>query len=251
MFQVKNLTLSYGSKLILDDVNFEVNQNDWYMVVGPNGAGKTSIVRAISGAVPYSGMIEYQGKDIQALSSKEKAKRIGVLTQHHNPIYHYSVEEIVELGRYAHKKGLFGHMTQEDIEKVDEAIQITGLEKHRYSSILSLSGGELQRVFLAQIIAQDPNIIILDEPANHLDLAYQEQIFKTIQEWVKEPGRCVISIIHDLSVAKFFGNRGLLLNNTRVISEGEIDCVLNTKSLEKAYGVDVEKLMHNRYALWV
>lgn len=250
MFKVKNMTLKYGSKIVIKNMTFNVAENDWYMMLGPNGAGKSTVVKAISGEIDYAGSIQYKGQNIKSFSPKHKARHIGILTQHHHPAYPFTVEEVVELGRYAHQKGVFNDTTQQDEEMIEKALAITGLESFRNKSILSLSGGELQRAFLAQVLAQDPNVLILDEPANHLDLAYQEQIFNTIQEWLKEKDRCVISIVHDLSVAKYYGNRGILLTDSGVISEGLIGEVLNQEYLIQAYKVDVQSLMHKRYAVW-
>lgn len=250
MFEVKDLSIYYGSKQIVENINFEVKPRDWFMVLGPNGVGKSSIVNAISGSLSYEGVIEFRGQDINQMRPKIKAQNIGILTQHHSVAYHYSVEEVISLGRYAYRQSMFSSLTLEDEEKIEEAIQVTGLSRYRYDSILSLSGGEQQRVYLAQVIAQNPNVLILDEPANHLDLAYQEQIFQTIHDWLQEGDRCVISIIHDLSVAKYYGNRGILLYDSQTVSQGEIDNVLESQYLEQAYKIDVKSIMNERYNLW-
>ncbi|UUX33342.1 ABC transporter ATP-binding protein [Fundicoccus culcitae] len=251
MFEVKNLNISYGNKNVLNDISFEVKKNDWFMILGPNGVGKSSLVNAISGSLSYEGTIKFKGIDIKNLPSKIKAQNIGILTQQHNVTYPYSVEEIVSLGRYAYRKSLFSSLSENDNMQIEEALLITGLNKYREDSILSLSGGELQRVFLAQVLAQDPKILILDEPANHLDLAYQEQIFTTISEWLQKDDRCVISIIHDLSVAKYYGNRGILLHNKQLIAKGNIEDVLESENLERAYRINVKSIMNERYGLWI
>lgn len=250
MFKVKNLSISYGRKNVINDISFEVKNKDWFMILGPNGVGKSSLVNAISGSLTYAGTIEFMGNDLRGMPSKIKAQNIGILTQHHNVTYPYSVEEIVRLGRYAYQKGMFSSLSKEDQIQIDEALQITGLDNYREMSVLSLSGGEVQRVFLAQVLAQNPKVLILDEPANHLDLAYQEQIFTTINEWLQQDDRCVISIIHDLSVAKYYGNRGILLHNKQLLANGDIEKVLESCHLESAYQVDVKDIMKRRYELW-
>lgn len=250
MLKVDQVSVHHAGQLILDRISFEVYPGDWYMVLGSNGVGKTTLVKAISGGLSYEGHIYYEERDLNQLSAKEKAQHIGVLTQHHPVAYPFTVQEVVELGRYAYRQRFFNTMTSEDRAKVEAALEITGMQDFRHKPILSLSGGELQRAFLAQVLCQDPHILILDEPANHLDLAYQEQIFATIQTWLQSDHRCVLSIVHDLSVARFYGNRGLLLGRQAMIAQGPMSEILSQDNLLKAYQIDVIQLMQNRYAMW-
>ncbi len=132
--------------------------------------------------------------DIAHMKPKAAAKYFGVLTQSHAVGYSFTVEEVVRLGRYAFSKGMFSPRDKENEEKIEKAIQMTGMEPFRKQSVLTLSGGELQRTFLAQLLAQDPQLLILDEPTNHMDLVYQTQIFERIKNWIKDTGRAVMSV---------------------------------------------------------
>jgi iron complex transport system ATP-binding protein len=156
MLEVKNMTVQYGSLKIVDDVSFEVKPREWLMLVGPNGAGKSTIVSAIAQGVTYTGSVLYNGTDISKMKPRQAAKCFGVLTQHHGVGYGFTVEEVVQLGRYAFSRGLFGTQKDEDEYKINEALRLTGMESFRTQSVLTLSGGELQRTFLAQLLAQDP-----------------------------------------------------------------------------------------------
>lgn len=147
------------------------------MLVGPNGAGKSTLIEAIAGGVPYAGKITLAGRNIRAFRASELARRIGVLAQKNAVSYAYSVEEVVSLGRYAHASGFLASRDDDGGERVERALELTGLTELRRASVLTLSGGELQRTFLAQVFAQNPQILILDEPANHLDLIYQKHHF--------------------------------------------------------------------------
>ncbi len=250
LLDVRNLTVRHGTKTIVNDVCFEVKSGQWLMVVGPNGAGKSTIVNAISKGVAYTGDICFSGTNITVMRPSEMAKNIGVLAQSHNVSYSFTVEEVVKLGRYAYSSGIFSTTDDNDEAKIRTALERTGMYSIRSQSILTLSGGELQRTFLAQVFAQDPRLLILDEPTNHLDLLYQKQIFELISDWVEEPGRAVISVVHDLSLAKAFGTDAILLSDGSIAASGSIDEVLTNNILSKAYSMDVYQWMEHLLTKW-
>ena len=164
--------------------------------------------------------------------------------------YSFTVEEVVRLGRYAFSKGMFAAKDPEDDLKIEEALERTGLTSFRKQSVLTLSGGELQRTFLAQLLAQDPKLLILDEPTNHLDLVYQKQIFALIQDWLKGPGRAVLSVVHDLNLAKAYGTHALLLDQGKTVSCGCTGDVLTPAHLNGVYHMDVYAWMRGMLGLW-
>ena len=127
---------------------------------------------------------------------------------------------------------------------------MTGLAELRHASMLTLSGGETQRVFLAQVFAQDPQVLILDEPANHLDLKYQKHIFSLIREWLKEPGRAVLSVVHDLSLARRYGTHAILMDQGKSVSRGPIGEVMTSGNLEQVYGMNVYEWMQEMLSQW-
>lgn len=152
------------------------------MLLGPNGAGKSTTVYALAKTLPYAGNIELFGKNIQDYKNTDYAQKIGFLSQKNLVAFDFSVEEIVAMGRYSHRQGYFSNLTKEDKDKINEALEATGLTSLRGRSVQELSGGEVQRTFLAQVFAQDPDVLVLDEPTNNLDLVYQEQIFTLLQQ---------------------------------------------------------------------
>lgn len=250
MLEVKNLTVQYGRLKIVDNLSFEVKPGQWLMVVGPNGAGKSTVVSAIAQGVPYSGSVHINGCDVAKLKPKAAAKLFGVLTQNHVVGYSFTVEEVVRLGRYAFSNGLFSPKSNENEAKVEEAMRLTGMEPFRAQSVLTLSGGELQRTFLAQLLAQDPQLLILDEPTNHLDLVYQKQIFELIRGWIQQTGRAVMSVVHDLSLARAYGTHTMLLHKGHTVSYGETGGVLTADNLERVYAMDVYGWMHRMLSQW-
>ena len=250
MLNVENMTVRYGENTIVKAISFDVLEGQWLMLVGPNGAGKSTIVNAIAQGVPYSGNVTFGGKDVRRMKPSEFAKNCGILTQTHNVNYSFTVEEIIRLGRYSYSGGLFAKSSSNDDKAVEEAARLTGMLSLMQQSVLTLSGGELQRTFLAQLFAQNPKLLILDEPSNHLDLVYQRQIFELTREWLAHSGRAVISVVHDLSLAKKYGTHALLLHNGRIEAFDTADKVLTRANLNTVYSMDVYAWMQSQLKIW-
>ena len=251
MLKVEKLSVRYGSRQILRDVSFEVQAGHWLMIVGPNGAGKTTIISAVSQGVPYTGRVTFEGRDVAGMKSRALARCIGVLSQKHNVGYSFTTEEVIRLGRYSHRPGLFEGGKDESEHLVAEAIAMTGLEPYLNQSVLTLSGGELQRTFLAQLFAQAPRMLLLDEPTNHLDLIYQKQTFALVRDWIDRTGGAVVSVVHDLSLAKAYGTEALLLRGGEAVRQGSIAEVMTPQALQDVYGMDVYAWMREMYGQWV
>ena len=250
MLKAENVTVRYVEHTIVDHLSFHLQEGQWLMLAGPNGAGKSTLIHAVSQGAPYTGSITLAGKDIRRYKPAHLAQKIGVLAQKNNVGYSYTVEEVVGLGRYAHSRGFLVGTDGNGEERVENALALTGLTELRKASVLTLSGGELQRTFLAQVFAQDPKILILDEPANHLDLVYQKHIFSLIREWLKTPGRAVLSVVHDLSLAKKYGTHAVLMNDGKSVSQGRISEVLTPQNLQAVYDMDVYSWMREMLGQW-
>ena len=250
MLSVQNMTVSYGAHTVVKDLSFCVEEGQWLMIVGPNGAGKSTVLNAITQGVSYTGTVLLNGTDVNKQKAAQRAKEVGVLAQNHFVGYEFTVEEVVRLGRYAHSSGLLSGRKDSDEQAVEEALELTGMAPQRNQSVLTLSGGELQRTFLAQVFAQNPKLLLLDEPTNHLDLVYQKQVFALISEWVKQPGRAVVSVVHDLSLARAFGTDALLMHKGETVAQGTVDQVLSSENLDPVYGMDVREWMRNMLSQW-
>ena len=250
MLKAENITVRYGEHTIVDNLSFHLEEEQWLMLAGPNGAGKSTLIETISQGVPYTGTLLLDGKDIRRCKAAQLARRIGVLSQKNTVGYGYTVEDVVALGRYAYTSGFLSARDQDAQEQVDRALELTGLTSFRHASVLTLSGGELQRTFLAQVFAQNPQILILDEPANHLDLIYQKHIFSLIQEWVKQPGRAVLSVVHDLSLARKYGTHAVLMHHGKCMAQGKINEVLTPEKLQSVYDMDVYQWMRDLLQQW-
>jgi iron complex transport system ATP-binding protein len=250
MLDVRGLTVRYGELALVDEVSFTLEEGERLAIVGPNGAGKSTLINAITQGISYVGKVLSNGVDVRRLKPLELARRIGVLAQTHFVGYAFSVEEIVSLGRYARRRGPFAAHSDADRTAIDEAMARCGLTELARQSVLTLSGGELQRAFLAQVFAQDPQLLILDEPTNHLDLAYQKRIFELIDDWLTTPGRAVLSVVHDLSLARAFSSRVMLMDKGRVVATGAPADALAPERLSTIYGMDVNAWMHMLLTQW-
>ena len=242
MLELKNVSVSVGNKQILDDISFTLCPGQWLMLIGPNGAGKSTLVNVLSRKLTFSGEVFVNQKSIRRQSGKVLAASLGFLAQSNYMEYAFSVEEVVRLGRYRQH-------TSDDSRLVEEALKATGMYEKRLQSALTLSGGEAQRMFLAQALAQDPEILVLDEPANHLDLKYQKQVFELVGGWLSDR-RAVISVVHDLSLAKRYGTHALLLDNGKIVCSGKKESVLAPENLNAVYDMDVYCWMNDTLRLW-
>ena len=251
ILEVKDLSVSYGESRIVSNVNFTVNEGEWVILAGPNGAGKSTVVNAVSRLTEYTGTVLLNGRNIREIKHTEFARNVSVLSQYHYVSYPFTVREVVSLGRYSHTRGFLNSSSDEHGEEyVENAMEVTGVSHLADKSVLQLSGGELQRTFLAQIFAQDPKLLILDEPTNHLDLVYQKQIFELIGSWIREPGRAVVAVVHDLSLAKANGTHAVLMNRGEIVASGTINDVFTRDNLNSVYQLDVYSWMREMYNQW-
>ena len=250
MLKAENITVRFGERTVVDHLSFHLHEGQWLMLVGPNGAGKSTLIETISQGVAYTGNILLEGRDIRRFKAAQLARKVGVLAQKNAVGYAYTVDEVVGLGRYAYTQSFLSTRDDGGKDQVERALSLTGLTDLRHASVLTLSGGELQRTFLAQVFAQNPQILILDEPANHLDLKYQQHIFSLISDWLKTPGRAVISVVHDLSLARKYGTHAVLMNRGKNISQGKIDEVLTQDNLKTVYDMDVYGWMREMLEKW-
>ena len=249
LLNVSHLSVSRQGKEIVHDVSLSLDPGSILMLVGPNGAGKSTLLSALSGVLPYSGHVEIRGEDLRSMSRRKIALAIGLLMQRNSGSFDYTVEDIVRLGRYASRRNPFARSGLSD-EKVEEALAFTGMESLRMHPMYTLSGGEMQRAFLAQVFAQDPGVLLLDEPANHLDFLYQKDIFSLIDRWRHQEGKAVLCVVHDLALARKYADNVMLLHEGSCAAAGRPDDVFSSPALEQVYGMDVHAWMDSLYSLW-
>ena len=250
MLEVKNVCCGYNGINIVKQVSFNINRGENLCIVGPNGCGKSTLLKAISNLISFNGEIKLDGKNINALKRKELATKIALMTQSSNIQFPYTIFETVALGRYAHLNSIFSRLSKKDEEVINESLKMVGLLDIKDKLISELSGGRLQRVFLARAFSQDPEVILLDEPTNHLDLRCQIEILDYLKSWAKEKNKIVIAVLHDLNLVQNYGDRVLMLNDGVIKGNGNTKDVLNSNDLEEVYGIDIKTFMVRTLEKW-
>jgi iron complex transport system ATP-binding protein len=235
MLEIRNLTCGYAENFFIEDINFKVNAGEIVGIIGPNGSGKTTLLRGISRALkPKSGQVFLDGKDIWQMNFKELAKKMAVLPQSINPTS-LSVEEFVLLGRIPHLKNLQFFEGKNDLVIVKDCLRLTDTLSLKNHLMTQISGGERQLVFIARALAQQPKLLLLDEPTTHLDITHQVRILDLIKRLNRDLGLTVIMVLHDLNLAAEYCRRLILLKDGRIFREGVTENVINYKTIEEVY----------------
>ncbi len=250
MIKLNSICAGYGEIEILHDISFNIAEGENTVIIGPNGCGKTTLLRVLAGTLPYTGSCLVDGAEVKSYKKHSYAKKIALLSQSGGIYFNYTVYETVMMGRYPHQKGILASTSRDDVQKVEQVLELTGLSELREREVNTLSGGQLQRVFLAKIIAQDPDIILLDEPTNHLDLRYQLNLTEFLKEWSIREKRSVVGVLHDINLAMNFCERIILMNDGIIIADGSAKEVLGGDALKKAYQMDVAGHMLNMLKRW-
>jgi iron complex transport system ATP-binding protein len=251
MLELKNVSCGYDGNDVVKNITLEAKRGEFLCIVGPNGCGKSTLLKAMAKLIDYSGNISLDSNNLKNLNRKELAKKIAVMTQSNSIHFPYTVYETVSLGRYAYLKGPLSSLNKVDNTFILEAIESVGLIHLKDKLISELSGGELQRVFLARAFAQNPEAILLDEPTNHLDLKCQIEILENLSSWAKKNNKIVVGILHDLNLTNLFSNKVVMLSKGEVVSKGTTKDVFTEEKLEKVYNINVKKFMTNALSKWL
>ncbi|MFD2444915.1 adenosylcobinamide amidohydrolase [Bacillus sp. CGMCC 1.16607] len=245
MIEIRGLSGGYQKEIIIEEVNLDILEGDFFALIGPNGSGKSTFFKLVTGILPQeSGTVEVCGRSIYDYSAKEKAQLMAVLSQDSYVEFDFTVEEIVMLGRYPHQTGFIKYETRRDREIVGNVMRQTNIEHYRFHRFKALSGGEKQRVLLAKALAQEPRVLFLDEPTNHLDIKHTVEMLHHLKLHQKEKQMTIIAILHDLNTAALFADRIGVLHNGRLVETGGISTLKNESLLELVYEVDIKQQSH-------
>jgi iron complex transport system ATP-binding protein len=250
MLKIEEVRAGYGAEDVVKGVSLEPRQGELFCIVGPNGCGKSTLLKTLSRLLPYRGRITLDGRELSTFNRRALAQKMALLAQASQVSFPYTVYDTVAMGRYAYTRGFLKTLDPHDQEVVNQALQTLGLQDDRHRMIDELSGGQVQRVFLARTLAQTPEVILLDEPTNHLDIKYQIDFLRYLQRWAAESGNTVVAVLHDLNFAHQFAGRVALMRDGAIVCCGSPKEALDSDLLQDVYGVDIQGFMQESLAKW-
>jgi iron complex transport system ATP-binding protein len=252
-WDIQTLSFGYrGQSALFDQLSFSLASGTFTSIAGPNGVGKTTLIHLLSGTLkPDAGTVLLDGQSVHSMSASWLARRLALVRQHTEIPFGFTVEETVLMARTAHLDWR-GFETQADRDWVHEALRLTETEHLAHRSINSLSGGESQRVFIARALAQDTDVLILDEPTNYLDLKHQVAVHDLLKKIQMDQGKTIVTITHDINMAMQYSDRVLLLapGPDAQTAMGPPDEVLTCDRIEAIFGVPVMSLTQDHRTIF-
>lgn len=235
--QLKNVGKSFGNQAILEDIQLNISPSKFTAFIGPNGAGKSTLLSIMSRLLNKDqGFLSIKGKEIEAWNSKELAKELTILKQKINYQSKLTVEELVSFGRFPYSQD---RLTKEDFKKVEQALEYLDILDLRNRFIDTLSGGQLQRVFIAMVLTQDTDFILLDEPLNNLDIKQSISMMKILRSLVDDLGKTIIIVIHDINIASQYVDEIVAFKDGKVFYQGTTNQVMRKEILDPLYEMDI------------
>ncbi|WP_017729171.1 iron ABC transporter ATP-binding protein [Halalkalibacterium ligniniphilum] len=237
MVEVMNVSKQYGTKHVVDNVSVKIQKGKITSFIGPNGAGKSTLLSMVSRLIDKdSGEILIDNENIIKSKSNELAKKISILKQSNHLNIRLTIKDLVSFGRFPYSQG---NLTKEDWKFVEEAIAYMELEDIQDKYLDQLSGGQKQRAFIAMVIAQNTEYILLDEPLNNLDMKHSVQIMKVLKRMVKELGKTIVIVLHDINFASFYSDYIVALKDGKIVKEGPTHEIITNGALQEIYDMDI------------
>ncbi|MHB8066452.1 MAG: ABC transporter ATP-binding protein [Desulfobaccales bacterium] len=244
MIQVKGLSLGYGDRLVLKDLNFQVEAGEFVGILGPNGSGKSTLIHALSGLLaPKQGRISIKGRGLEDLASRLRAQILAVVPQSSDMRFPFSCLEIVLMGRYPRRRR-WGSLTDEDLLWALKSMRRTTTEHLQDRPVTEVSGGERQRVVVARALAQDPEFLLLDEATSSLDVRKKLEIFAILKFLNATKGLTVLCAMHDLNLAALYCGRLMFIKDGGIIQDGPTEEVFTPEVLAQVYQTPMEVIRH-------
>jgi iron complex transport system ATP-binding protein len=247
VISASKLSVSLSGQPIIKEVDFSIGEGSFTGILGPNGSGKTTVLRALAGLIPYSGSLSVEGKAVRSWSARALAMRLAFVRQSHSIPFDFKVDELVLLGRSPHKN-LLSSYDLSDAQLVRNALKLVDMSGFSSRSYSSLSGGEQQRVFLAQALVQEADILLLDEPTTYLDVHHQFEFLQHVRSLV-DSGKTVIGAFHDLEMAARFCDHLIVFSDGTVAADGPPTEVLDSELLARVFRMNATVYLSENAAL--
>lgn len=244
IINIENLSICYEEKCIIENLKLKLKEGIITSIIGPNGAGKSTILKSITKLISKSGKIFILEKEIEKMSYKDLAQKIAMLLQQNQTPEDMTVERLIEMGRSPHKKW-FQSLSKNDNHIICEAMHLCGIYNYKNRLVKELSGGERQRVFLAMALAQDTEILFLDEPTTYLDISFQIDILELIKKINKKRKLTVVMVLHDLNHAFQYSDEIIIIKNGKLIKQGPTKELLDTNLIRDVYNIETEIIYKN------
>lgn len=236
VIEVKNLNVSINDKHIVKNLSFSIPEHQLTAIIGPNGCGKSTTLKAISRILAHTGEVTFKGRDLKSFSHKEFARSLAVLTQSPQAPTDLTVYDLVEMGRFPYHSFL-GRQTEEDKHYVHWALEQTNMTSMRHRLLSTLSGGERQRAWIAMALAQNPEVLFLDEPTTYLDICHQLEIMQLLERLNKELGLTVVMVLHDLNHTLQYTEHVVVIKQGELVCEGDPKAEVTKELLREVYNV--------------
>ncbi|MBB3267180.1 iron complex transport system ATP-binding protein [Azospirillum sp. OGB3] len=238
MIDVKNITKRYNGTVVVDGVSLSLPAGGVISLIGPNGAGKSTLLSIISRLLPMSsGTVEIDGLDVTTTPGAVLARRLSILRQDNQIMSRLTVEDLVAFGRYPHSKG---RLTDEDRKHIRNALRYLDLEALAGRFLDELSGGQRQRAFIAMVLCQDTEYILLDEPLNNLDVKHAVAMMKLFRRTADEFGKTIVLVLHDINFASCYSDRIVAMRDGRVVHQGPPAVIITPDVIRDVYGVEAQ-----------
>ncbi|EGO62858.1 ABC transporter ATP-binding protein [Acetonema longum] len=242
----ENLAVAYEDNLVVTDLELQIPQGKITTIIGPNGCGKSTVLKAVGRILkPKKGLVYLNGEDIRRLSTREVAQKMAILPQFPQAPAGLTVGELVSYGRFPHQRS-FGKLKTSDKKIIDWALEVTKLAVLDTTAVDSLSGGQRQRVWIAMALAQQTDLILLDEPTTYLDLSYQLEVLELLHRLNREQGCTIVMVLHDLNLAARFADYMVAIRGGEIICHGAPEAVMTAEVLRQAFHIDAQIITEPR-----
>lgn len=238
MIEAKTLSKRYNDRLVVQDVSLQIPRGGVTAIIGPNGAGKSTLLSMISRLTPMSaGSVEIDGMDVTRTSGPELAKRLSILRQHNQTSLRLSVRDLVAFGRFPHSGG---RLSAEDQRHIDEALNYLSLNEVQHRHLDELSGGQRQRAYVAMVMCQDTDYVLLDEPLNNIDMRFAVDMMQLLRRAADEKGKTVVVVLHDINFASCYSDHIIAMRGGKLAWQGTPDEVMRDEILSELYAIPMQ-----------
>lgn len=238
MIETRGLSKKYQDTLVIDNVSLQISKGGFTAIIGPNGAGKSTLLSMISRLTPMSaGSVEIDGLDVTRTSGHELAKRLSILRQHNESTLRLSVRDLVAFGRFPHSAG---RLTTQDQQHIDEAIRYLELSEYQYKHLDELSGGQRQRAYVAMVMCQDTDYVMLDEPLNNIDIHHAVSMMQLLRRAADEKNKTVVVVLHDINFASCYADHIIAMRHGKLAYQGTPEQIICNEVLSDLYEIPMQ-----------